>query len=121
MAICANQGRMYMGTARQFKEARDCFQTAEQPTPAHVRMQRRQGTCSCVREADRQTIRTAERRIFTCPEDGCEPQSLCAGLPLAAAYVNPQPYTGLVDPDTALNRGSAFNNLYDPWNPGRHC
>ena len=121
MAICANQGRMYMGTARQCMDTRDCCKAAIQPAPAPVRMQRRQGTCSCMQETDRQTAHAAERRIFRCPEDGCEPQSLCAGLPLAAAYVNPQPYTGLVDPDTALNRGSAFNNLYDPWTPGRHC
>lgn len=114
MAICANQGRMYMGTARQCMEPGNCRNM--QPTP--VWMQRKQCSCSW---SDDSAARTCKRRILPCSENGCDPESLCADLPLAAAYVNPQPYTGLVDPDTALSRGSAFNNLYDPWNPGRHC
>ena len=51
-------------------------------------------------------------------EDGCQPESNCPGLPLAAAYVPMQPFTGLVGPDEALERGSSFDNLYIPYKKG---
>ncbi len=51
-------------------------------------------------------------------EDGCQPESKCPNLPLAAAYVPMQPFTGLVSPDEALERGSSFDNLYIPYKKG---
>ena len=51
-------------------------------------------------------------------EDGCQPESNCPGLPLAAAYVPMHPFTGLVGPDEALERGSSFDNLYIPYKKG---
>lgn len=49
---------------------------------------------------------------------GCDPESLCPNLPLAAAYVPAQPFTCLVSPDEALERGSSFENLYIPYKKG---
>ena len=101
MAICANQGRMYMGTARQY-------------------MERQSG--SCVQPAARcDSCERRDERVIRQIEDGCEPESMCADLPLGVAYVNPQPYTGLVSGEMALSRGSAFNNFYDPWTWGKQC
>ena len=93
MAICACAGRNYSGNARQYMETNQ-------------------------RMSVRQEARQSQLR---CHEDGCQPESLAADLPLAMAYVNPQPYTGLVCAETALSRGSSFNNLYDPWAPACHC
>lgn len=50
--------------------------------------------------------------------DDCQPPSPCPALPLAAAYVPMQPFTGLVGPDEALERGSSFENLYIPYKKG---
>ena len=50
---------------------------------------------------------------------GCDPVNLCEEVPLVTAYIPPQPYTGLVSPETALARGSSFTNLYWPWGPGQ--
>ncbi len=50
---------------------------------------------------------------------GCNPVNLCEDVPLVTAYIPPQPYTGLVSPETALARGSSFTNLYWPWGPGQ--
>ena len=50
---------------------------------------------------------------------GCNPVNLCENVPLVTAYIPPQPYTGLVSPETALARGSSFTNLYWPWGPGQ--
>lgn len=50
---------------------------------------------------------------------GCDPVNLCEDVPLVTAYIPPQPYTGLVSPETALARGSSFTNLYWPWGPGQ--
>lgn len=94
MAICANQGRMYVGTARQYMEKPCCQREQEDWTP---------------------------RARMRGPEGGCQPDSICADMPLAAAYVNPQPYTGMVSPEMGLSRGSIFNNLYDPWKPEQYC
>ena len=112
MAICASQGRMYMGTARQYMEK----------------------TCGCQcdhSETQSQNYTCANKNSIKCDcdlnerlrhqENGCHPESKCVDLPLATAYMNPQPYTGLVNCDMAITRGSAFNNLYDPWNPGNRC
>lgn len=109
MAICANQGRVYVGTARQYMES-PCQQQEVVP------MRRIPSGCSC-REKQTEGRRHCDWR----KEDGCQPESLCMDLPLGVAYVNPQPYTGMVSAETALSRGSVFNNLYDPWNPGKHC
>ncbi|MBQ7916412.1 MAG: spore coat associated protein CotJA [Firmicutes bacterium] len=49
---------------------------------------------------------------------GCDPENLCPNLPLAAAYVPSQPFTCLVGPDEALERGSSFENLYMPYKKG---
>ena len=110
MAICANQGRMYMGTARQYMEHSDHASMKRSAQPQGP--VRSVPGCSCERQAQRKA----------CPaETMCHPESLCADLPLGTAYINPQPYTGLVSGEMALSRGSAFNNFYDPWNPGQYC
>lgn len=46
------------------------------------------------------------------------PDTACPGLALAAAYVPIQPFTGLVGPDEALERGSSFDNLFIPYQKG---
>lgn len=121
MAICANQGRMYMGTARQYMEKQcGCQQRRAVPPTQTVRTV---GSCGCERSVPRECNggRSNQERPLRRREDGCQPESMCVDLPLAMAYMNPQPYTGLVSCDVALARGSAFNNLYDPWNSGKHC
>ena len=90
MANCCSTDRLYMGTGRSF-----------------VRQTSRESD-GCGRSS---------AASFRSP-NGCEPESLCENLPLAMSYMAPPPYTGLVDAETALARGSAFNNLYRPWNSG---
>lgn len=116
MAICANQGRMYMGTARQYMENPcSCQQTKMEKC---TQIPKPTGSCEC---EHLKRFKSDTEQTVRCHEDGCQPESLCFDLPLAMAYMNPQPYTGLVSGDVALMRGSAFNNLYDPWMPGMHC
>jgi hypothetical protein len=57
-----------------------------------------------------------QETLCSVKKNNCEPNSLCSGLPYVTAYVNPQSYTGLVSPELALTRGSAFNNLFWPYN-----
>ena len=118
MAICTNQGRMYMGTARQYMEKQcSCQREHSEIKPQMVR--RIEG-CMCEnKQTEKCDCERNERLRYQ--ENGCQPESMCMDLPLAMAYMNPQPYTGLVSCDMALARGSAFNNLYDPWNPGNRC
>ncbi len=118
MAICANQGRMYMGTARQYMEKQTCCPSCCSMQAG--RMVRALENGSCERQNNKNDNCQQERSLCY-REDGCQPESMCIDLPLAMAYMNPQPYTPLVDCDMALSRGSAFNNLYDPWNPGKYC
>lgn len=114
MAICANSGRMYMGTARQYMEKHcSCKSCQMDQCQQNVRTISK-GTCE-------QCSENKVKQQLICREDGCQPDSMCMDLPLAMAYMNPQPYTGLVSCEIALERGSAFNNLYDPWNPGKYC
>lgn len=112
MAVCANPGRMYMGTARQYMEkqcnCKPCQMKQENQTVRTI------GACGCEKECE-------IKKQLRYREDGCQPESMCVELPLAMAYMNPQPYTGLVSCEIALGRGSAFNNLYDPWNSGKYC
>lgn len=118
MAICANQGRMYMGTARQYMEKQcNCHKECSEPK---IQTVRKIDSCPCEKQvATKYDCELTEGLRFR--ENGCQPESMCVDLPLAMAYMNPQPYTGLVNCDLALTRGSAFNNLYDPWKPGNHC
>ena len=118
MAIFANQGRMYMGTARQYMEKQcNCHKECSEPK---IQTVRKIESCPCEKQvATKYDCELTEGLRFR--ENGCQPESMCVDLPLAMAYMNPQPYTGLVNCDLALTRGSAFNNLYDPWKPGNHC
>jgi len=130
MAICANQGRMYMGTARQYMEKQKGCQSCHSMQAGRTvrtlekgicdRQNEKKENCQCGHSECSESSKCAKKSLCYC-EDGCQPESMCMDLPLAMAYMNPQPYTGLVDCDMALSRGSAFNNLYDPWNPGKYC
>ena len=118
MAVCANPGRMYMGTARQYMEKqRDCNTCRMAHRNQNVRTI---AQCTCENHSEQEFEYEANQRL-NCREDGCQPESMCMDLPLAKAYMNPQPYTGLVSCEIALSRGSAFNNLYDPWEKGKYC
>lgn len=75
-----------------------------------------QSSCGCVKENTE--IKYSCSPCPTNAADGCDPESICPELPLAAAYVPMQPFTGLVSPDEALERGSSFENLYIPYAKG---
>jgi hypothetical protein len=94
MANCCNADRVYMGTGRTY------LRSSERDTCS--------GSCTSIGTL-------TEAPSVGCPLNGCQPMSLCEGLPLFTAYMAPQPYTGLVCPETALRRGSAFTNLYSPY------
>lgn len=75
-----------------------------------------QNACGCTKDSTEMNFACSP-----CPTnavDGCNPESICPELPLAAAYVPMQPFTGLVNPDEALARGSSFENLYIPYSKG---
>lgn len=98
MANCCNADRVYMGTGRTYMR---------QPARESVRS----ADCGCPLSEPAAVPRTSS----PC---GCDPENLCEGLPLVTSYMAPQPYTGLLCGETALSRGSSFNNLYQPWTPG---
>ncbi len=43
-----------------------------------------------------------------------EPEGALSGLPIAMAYVPVQRFKNLADPETALSRGTVFNDLFKP-------
>ncbi len=118
MAICASQGRMYMGTARQYMDKQHGCPVCHSKQIGRTVRTLENGMCE---KQNENKCKCEHERALRYREDGCQPESMCDELPLAMAYMNPQPYTGLVNSDIALARGSAFNNLYDPWNPGKSC
>ena len=137
MAICANQQRMYMGTARQYMEQQQAYQQGAEresgrgassscrktePYPIRTVPTGQTGSACCGSQRGAQSGSNQRYGTMTRQrQPQCAVDSLCEDLPLGAAYVNPQPYTGLVNPEEALLRGSAFNNLYDPWQAGKSC
>ena len=73
--------------------------------------------CNCNSDASFQTLHEkVQETLDKSQMAACTPCSLCPSLPYVTAYVNPQEYTGFVSPEMALQRGSAFNNLYWPYN-----
>lgn len=112
MAICANNRRAYMGNTRQYMDPCHCQKDCDCQKPQIKSYH------ECYEDVKKNDC--CEKYDDCCDKpDGCHPECICADMPLAVAYVNGQPFTGLVCAETALCRGSAFNNLYDPWHPGQ--
>ena len=51
---------------------------------------------------------------ITPPAPAPAPEGALSGFPLAMAYVPMQPFCDLADPETALARGTVFNELFKP-------
>ena len=113
MSVCANPKRMYMGTARQYMDKQCNCQPCHMDHQQH-RNVRTIEPCACEKNNEKKAAYASNCQLI-CREDACQPESMCVDLPLAMVYMNPQPYTGLISCELALERGSAFNNLYEPW------